>query len=71
MDQVKKRILIDALISSGIHSKIEVAKVAGVSLATVNNVKAKKKSASSLTQKRCWETWVSKKFNQTYRKPAD
>ena len=52
MAQVKKRILIDALISSGIHSKREVAKVAGVSLATVYNVMAKKKSASSLTHRK-------------------
>ena len=51
MAQIKKRILIDALISSGIHSKREVAKVAGVSLGTVYNVMAKKKSASSLTHK--------------------
>ena len=69
MAQVKKGYLL-MLYSSGIRSKREVAKVAGVSLATVYNVMAKKKSASSLTLKKgagrpgCLR-------NQTYRKPAD
>ena len=44
MAQENKRLLIDTLMSTGIHSKKEVAIVAGVSLATVYNVIAKKKS---------------------------
>ena len=51
MAQEEKRLLIDTLISS-VYSRNEVAKIAGVSLATFYNVIVLKKSASSLSHKR-------------------